>query len=234
MTLANVTLDRRHFVRLGLGALAPLGLGGALSENALAASKTAEAPAPKPAPTPTVSSQRHWAEGDMVLGQPNAPVTVIEYASMTCTHCAQFEVQTLPAFEEKYIKPGKVKLIFREFPLDGLALRAAMLARCAGRERYFGVLELLFRQQEKWAQAPDPLAALARIGLIAGVPKQEFDACMADKELMDHIVQGRLDAEKSYRIESTPTFIIAGKTHSGALTMEQLDKILQPLLAKSS
>lgn len=228
-----MTIDRRRFAQWGLAVLAQGSLAYTLSGTALAAAKKEAAKPAKADPAPAAASQHHWAEGEMVLGQPDAPVSVIEYASMTCSHCAHFETATLPAFEEKYIKPGKVKLIFREFPLDGLALRGAMLARCAGKDRYFGVLELLFRQQEKWAQAPDPVAALQRIGQIAGVSKDEFNACMEDKALMDRIVQSRLEAEKTYQIESTPTFVIGGKVHPGALTMEQLDEYLRPLLAKS-
>src|SRR5687768_5061793 len=118
--------------------------------------------------------QTDWAKGDMALGKPDAPVTVIEYASMTCPHCAHFHAETLKAFKEKYVDTGKVRLIFREFPFDGLALRASMLARCAGAERYFPMLDVLFQQQNQWTRAKDPMAALAQIGRLAGVSPQKF------------------------------------------------------------
>jgi protein-disulfide isomerase len=216
-------LNRRRFVGLGLAGAATM-LGG----RAIAAKANTKKAAPK-----ADEKGHHWAEGDMVLGKADAPVEIIEYASMTCTHCAQFELDTLPELQKRYIDPGKVKLVFREFPLDAVAVRASMLARCAGPDRFFGVVQLLFQQQEKWAMAKDPIAALKRVGEVAGVSDDDFDACMADKALMDRIVQSRLDAEKKYDIESTPSFIIGGKVHSGEMDIDALSKLIDPLLAKS-
>lgn len=217
-------VNRRRFVRLALTGTAAL-----CSSSAFAK----DPPKPKAAPVAAVAEQPAQAEGDMVLGKPDAPVEIIAYASMTCTHCAAFELKTLPELKTRYIEPGKVKLVFREFPLDAVAVRAAMLARCAGPERYFGVIQLLFQQQAKWATAKDPVAALKRVGQIAGISAEQFDACMADNALMDRVVKTRLDAEQQYKIESTPSFVIGGKVHSGEMPIDTLAKLLDPLLAKS-
>jgi protein-disulfide isomerase len=177
--------------------------------------------------------QTEWAKGDMALGKPDAPVTVIEYASMTCPHCARFHTETLGSFKEKYVDTGKVRLIFREFPFDGLALRASMLARCAGPERYFPMLDVLFQQQKQWTSAKDPMAALGQIGRLAGVSPQKFEACMKSEELQNAVVQNRLEGQQQHKVESTPTFVIDGEKHSGALTLAQLDEILAKKLPKS-
>lgn len=221
-------MNRRHFVRLGvIGAAALAGSAGFAATRHKSESK------PAPAKPDAAAKDHHWAEGDMVLGKADAPVTVIEYASMTCPHCARFELTVLPKVQAQYIDTGKVKLIFREYPLDAVAVRAAMLARCAGPERYFGVLQMLFQQQEKWATAQDPMAALQRIGELAGIDKADFDACMADKALTDRIVQSRLEGEKKYKIESTPSFIVGDKVKAGELPFEEFQKLVDPLLAKS-
>lgn len=169
-------------------------------------------------------------EGDRILGDPAAPVTVIEYASLTCPHCANFHTITLPKLEDEYIEAGKVKLVYRNFPLDQLALRAAGLAACVSPERYFGFLGLLFESQSSWATAQDPLEALARLGRTAGLDDVEIDACLSNDDKLDEIVSERLEAEQSYSISSTPSFIIGGQKYSGALTMEQLQEIIGPML----
>lgn len=169
-------------------------------------------------------------EGDRILGDPAAPVTVIEYASLTCPHCANFHTITLPKLEAEYIETGKVKLAFRDFPLDQLALRAAGLADCVPPERYFGFLGMLFESQSSWATAQDPLAALSRLGRTAGLDDSEIESCLSDDAKLDQIVSERLAAEQAYSISSTPSFIIGGQKYSGALTMEQLQEIIGPML----
>lgn len=181
----------------------------------------------------SAQDQLAWAKGDMALGKADAPVTVIEYASMTCPHCARFHAETFKAFKEKYVDAGKVRMIFREFPFDGLALRASMLARCAGPERYFPMLEVLFQQQKQWTSAKDPLAALAQIGRLGGVSQEKFDACMKSEELSNAIVQNRLEGQQKHGVDSTPTFLIEGEKLTGALTLAQLDEALAKKLPKS-
>jgi len=171
-----------------------------------------------------------YATGDMALGAADAPVTVIEYASMTCPHCARFHAETFPDLKSRYIDTGKVRFIYREFPLDEPALRASMLARCAGEKRFFGFIDVLFRQQDKWRGARDPIGALAKLGRVGGIGKQQFETCMNDQALGDSILATRLDGSQKFEIKSTPSFIIDGKTHAGALSIEQLARIIDPLV----
>lgn len=170
---------------------------------------------------------------DQALGDPNAPVTIIEYASLTCPHCAQFHEDVLPELKERYIAPGKVRLVFRDFPLDQRALAAASLAHCAGPERYFGFIDVLFETQESWGRADDYLAALKRLGKLGGLSDTEMDACFADEELTNRILQSRLDAQNKYEVSSTPSFIIDGKLYPGSRDIDEFSKLIDPLLDAS-
>jgi protein-disulfide isomerase len=183
--------------------------------------------APRAAFAQEISHEKALAE--RVLGKAEAPIVITEYASLTCPHCARFHKETLPKIKAAYIDTGKAKLIYRDFPFDGLALRAAAMARCAPQERYFAVLETLFAQQENWSRAKDPLVALGNIGKLAGMSQATVDACFKDTKLMDSIVQIRLDGEKTHGVDSTPTFIIGGKKVSGAEPFETFDKLLKSL-----
>ncbi|WP_448189131.1 DsbA family protein [Azospirillum sp. sgz301742] len=145
---------------------------------------------------------------DRVLGDPKAPVTIVEYASLTCPHCARFEAETLPKIKEKYIDTGKAKLVFRDFPFDQWALRASMLARCAPQERYYPLLDVLFKGQQQWSSAKDPAAALTQIGKLAGISEDTIKACWNDQKLADGILNIRLEAQNKDKIESTPTFVL--------------------------
>ncbi len=177
-----------------------------------------------------------WAEayatGDMALGSPDAPVTVIEYASMTCPHCAHFHEVSFPELKSRYIETGKVRFIYREFPLDGAALRASMLARCAGEKRFFAFIEVLFREQDRWGRSRDPIGALAKLGRVGGIGKKDFEACMNDKALGDSILSTRLVGSQKFDVQSTPTFIINGKRHAGDLSIDQLARIIDPLVGQ--
>jgi protein-disulfide isomerase len=166
---------------------------------------------------------------DIPLGSKDAPVTIIEYASMTCPHCAAFEVTTFPKLKEKYIDTGKVRFIMREYPLDRLAAAAFMLARCAGPEKYNALVETLFQQQQKWA-VKEPLPPLLAIAKQAGFTQQSFDSCINDKALLAKVTEMRDRGSQKFKVDSTPTFFINGEKHSGAMSIEELDKIIQPLL----
>jgi protein-disulfide isomerase len=183
---------------------------------------------------PLVLSEGSAAEPqEQILGDPDAPVTIIEYASLTCPHCAEFHNDVLPELKERYIVPGKVRLIYRDFPLDQTALAAAALAQCAGPERYFSMLDVLFETQSNWARAEDPIAALKRLGRLGGLTDQEMEACFADEELTDAILSERLSGQNEYDIGSTPTFIIDGKAYPGSRDVEEFGKLIEPLLEKS-
>ena len=171
-----------------------------------------------------------YAKGDMAIGAKDAPVTVIEYASMTCPHCANFHTGPFKALKAKYIDTGKVRMIFREFPFDPLALQASMLARCAGSKRFFGMLDVLFKSQMKWAKAANPQQALAKIARLGGFTQARFDACMINKSLADMILQSRLDGSKEYKVDSTPSFIVNGVKTSGNMNMDRWDSLLATYL----
>jgi protein-disulfide isomerase len=170
---------------------------------------------------------------DRVLGKSDAPITIVEYASLSCSHCARFANDVLPKLREKWIDGGKARLILRDFPLDEPALRAAMVARCAAPERYYPLVETLFETQDKWVVAKDWRAALERIARLAGIGKKEFDACFADKSLEDRVAQSRLTAGQQLGVASTPTFFVNGKKYDGAPTFEAFDQLLSGLAEKS-
>jgi protein-disulfide isomerase len=170
---------------------------------------------------------------DRVLGNPNAPITIVEYASLTCPHCAHFANDVLPELKKKWIDTGKAKLVLRDFPLDEPALRAAMIARCAPPDRYYAYVETFFAAQDKWVMARDYREALARLVKLGGMSKDEFDNCLKNTALENKIVEGRLVASKEFDVNSTPTFFINGTKFTGAPTVEEFDKVLSGLSAKS-
>ena len=170
---------------------------------------------------------------DMAIGNPEAPVVVIEYFSLTCPHCWRFHRDTYGAFRRDYVDTGKVRYILRDYPLNEPALRAAMLAHCGGKERYFPFVETLFAQFEQWTASDDYIAALAKIGELGGVPETEFRTCLADKQLEARILSGMIDGEQKYEVQSTPSFVINGKLHEGELPIGKLAKILNEYLPET-
>jgi protein-disulfide isomerase len=170
---------------------------------------------------------------DIVVGSANAPYTIVEYASMTCPHCAQFTTKVLPLVKSKYIDTGKAKYIMREFPLDNLAVAAFMLARCSGDDRYYPMIDALFETQENWAvpsaNAKDKLLQIARQ---AGISKEEFDKCLADKELFGKIVAVRDQAHDKFQVDSTPTFFVNGRRLKGDHQIEDFDVAMGEAPAK--
>ena len=166
---------------------------------------------------------------DRVLGDPKAPITVIDYASLTCSHCATFHTGTLPEFKKNWIDTGKAKLIYRDFPLDRYALRASKLARCLGSgERYFNFLDVLFKGQASWLEAKNIDVALTGMAKLAGLSQKQIEACDANKELAEGIVTMRQAGSTKYNVESTPTIIINDKPQKGgALSYEDLNKLLK-------
>lgn len=166
--------------------------------------------------------------GDHVLGDPKAPITVIEYASLTCSHCAQFHTQILPEIKKKWIDTGKVKLVYRDFPLDQVAAKAAQIAECAGNDRYFGVLDIIFRGQPQWLASADPLTELAKPLRIAGMGENEIKACLAN-EAMSNAVINDYKAGEQMGVNSTPTLFINGQLYRGSRSVEDLDGVFGKL-----
>src|SRR5215471_17281729 len=169
---------------------------------------------------------------DRVLGKADAPITIIEYASLTCPHCAHFDVDVLPKLKQKWIDTGKAKLILRDFPLDEPALRAAMVARCAPADRFYPLVDTFFAQQEQWVTR-DYRAALEKLAKLGGMSEKEFKACISDKKLEDQVAQSRLMAAQQLGVDATPTFFINGKKFDGAPTLEAFDQALSQASPKS-
>ena len=170
---------------------------------------------------------------ERVLGNSDAKVTMIEYASMTCPHCANFHTKTFPAIKKEYIVTGKIKFIYRDFPLDQFALAAAMMARCSAKERYFGVIDVIFRTQREWGRNPNPRKALEQIGKIVGVSENTYEACVTDKVVHDGMIKMRNDAVEKYKVRTTPTFVVNEKKITGGLPLEELRKVLDAAVAKA-
>jgi protein-disulfide isomerase len=167
--------------------------------------------------------------GDMTMGKKDAPVVVIEYSSMTCPHCADFNSQTFPELKKTYIDTGKVYFISRPFPFDSAATAAFMLAFCAGPERYFGFIDVLFEQQRQWVLAKDPMAALEKIARQGGFSNEQFQQCMKNGKVFDHISKVAKRAAEKFEVRSTPTFFINGQMAQGFMTWSQF----QPLIEKA-
>jgi protein-disulfide isomerase len=185
----------------------------------------AQAPA-SPPPGPDAGKLLALTPDDRILGNKDAPVTIVEYASLTCPHCAHFATEIEPKIKEKWIDTGKVKLVLRDYPLDEPALRAAMVARCAPPARFYAFVDTLFADQQQWVLAKDYKAALARLALLGGMSRAQFDDCLANKAGEDKVLQSRLTATQQLGVNSTPTFFINGVKFEGDPSVEGFDAAL--------
>jgi protein-disulfide isomerase len=169
---------------------------------------------------------------DMALGPANATVTVTEYASMTCPHCAAFTETVFPKIKSEFIDSGKIRFVFREFPLDIKAAAGSMLARCIAKDdsgKYFAVVDLLFKQQNDWV-TKNTTETLTRIGKQAGLSQQAVEACLKDQALLDKIAADQKFASEVLKVNSTPTFFINGEMIKGDTSFEEFDKKIKSLL----
>ena len=173
--------------------------------------------------------------GDKSEGKADAPVTIIEYASTTCGHCAEFAAKTYPRLKSEYIDAGKVRFILREFPLDPLSAAGFMIARCAGDDdKYFAAVDLLFKEQKQWAYADKPVEGLQNLVKQIGMTQQSFEACLTNQELLDGVNWVRQRGAEKFGVNSTPTFFINGQIQRGAPSFENLKKILDPMVDKKA
>ncbi len=188
-----------------------------------------------PASAEAISTMKLMAPGplpEQALGKPTAPVTIVEYASLTCPHCANFYNTVFGTLKTKYIDTGKVYFVLREFPLDQLALAAVVAARCAPADQYFPIIDTLFSEQKEWAFVEKPgLALLDKLGKY-GFDEASFDQCMARKDLIQSVVTVAQRGQDEFGVDGTPAFFINGEKHSGELDVAKLDAILQPLVDK--
>jgi protein-disulfide isomerase len=172
-------------------------------------------------------------DDDMILGKADAPVTIIEYASLTCPHCAHFAADTFPKIKKELIDTGKVRWVYRDFLWDGVALHAALLAHCVPPDQFFPIVNVLFVSQDQWSAAANPSAALSQIGRTAGLDQPTIDKCLTDDAMKKKIVTRMQEGEQRYGIKSTPTFIIAGKSYSGDKSYDEFYGLIQDLLPKA-
>ncbi len=166
---------------------------------------------------------------ELSIGKADAPVTIVEYASMTCGHCANFHNKELPRLKEKYIDTGKARLILREFPLNKLAAAGSMLARCAGGDKTLPLISVLFEKMDQWV-VNNPVPELFKIAKQAGFSQESFDKCLSDQKLLDQLEAGRSYASTKLGVNATPTFFINGRRLQAAPTLEEFEKVIEPLL----
>jgi protein-disulfide isomerase len=178
-------------------------------------------------PDPLVES---GALPDIVEGSASAKVTIIEYASVTCSHCAAFHAQTWPSLKKRYVDTGKVKFILREFPLDPLAAAGFMLARCLGPDKRDALIDLMFDQQASWAFVERPAEPLLALVKQAGMSQTDFETCLRNQDLYNSVNKSRDLAATRFAIDSTPTFFVNGQKLTGEPPIGEFDKVLTPLL----
>ncbi|MCT4654715.1 MAG: thioredoxin domain-containing protein [Cohaesibacter sp.] len=214
-----MALSRRDFLATGTALTLGMTVSASLPGLALAADK--------------VDMDEVLKEGtlpDKILGKADAPVTMVEYSSLTCPHCASFHNGTYKELKTKYIDTGKIRYITREFPLDPLAAGGSMLARCAPNDNFYAMNDLLFEKQREWAASPNPIEALLKLAKQVGFTQDSFNNCLRDQKLLDNIRAVGQRGNEKFGIDSTPSFIINGELHRGALSIEDIDKIVAPLL----
>jgi len=229
-----LTVDRRFLLSgLAAGALALAGCSDKADKPAEPAKPADPAkPAvevPKPAGSVDVAKLLEPpALPDLWMGKADAPITIVEYASLTCPHCAHFHVNTLPALKKDWIDTGKVRFVLREFPFDPRAEAGFMLARCANDKRE-AMVDVLFRQIDSWSHAENAKDVLLQISRLAGFTQQTFDACLTDQKLLDNVRAVKDRAASEFGVDSTPTFFINGQKYPGAMTIDQMAAIFATL-----
>ena len=173
------------------------------------------------APVPPVGPE------DQIIGPATAPVTVIEYASLTCPHCGRWEKDVFPQVKKEWVETGKIRFVFRDFPLDRSALKAAQLAHCTGDDRFWGFLEAEFGSQQVWATHPDPTDELLKIGKLGGVSEEKARACMTPDNAIAKAIAATQAAGTEANVDSTPTFFINGKLYAGEIPYDEFVKDLR-------
>jgi len=212
--------DRRKFSQgLALSAIAASATGG-FSASAFAQNFSA--------------AELHAAPalGDRTLGPDDAKVVVVEYASATCPHCAAFHTGVFKELKSEFIDTGKIRYVYRDFPLDRLALGAAMVARCAGRDSFFGYIDTFYAAQGQWSRASNPVSALGNLARLGGMSQTKYESCLKNVEVQNQILQQRLEASNDFKVQATPTVFVNGERYGGGMSLDQLRTLLNRKLAK--
>ena len=187
-----------------------------------------------PALIPTTASAQmagiEQAKGDITLGNADAPVTLHEYSSLTCPHCAAFHKDTLPLIKKEYIDTGKVRMVFHDFPLDGLAMGATMIARCSG-DRAYDFTDMLFQTQANWRDSENPLASLIALARFYGLSGDDVKSCVGNQDLLKYVEGKRDAAGAQHKIQSTPSFVLNGKLIEGSQPFDNFKEALDKALA---
>lgn len=223
-------MNARNLV-IGVVILALLGVGGFYAWTHYgpnASAPVAASPALSGLPAPIDSPMTQAQDGDMVLGDAKAPITFIEYSSLSCPHCARHHLNVLPEIKKQYIDTGKVRLVVRDFPLNGPAVQAALLAHCVSPLAYWGMIDQLFATQQTWVNENSG-PALAVMAAAAGINGQDFQTCLSDKATKDKIIASTEQANKIFSVKSTPTFVINGIVVTGEKSFEEFKKIFDAL-----
>jgi len=173
------------------------------------------------------------ALAERVMGDESAPLTIIEYSSLGCPHCMAFHRDTLPMIKKEFIDTGKVRMIYRDFPLGARAMAAAMVARCAPESRYFGMIELFFQKQQEWTHAEDALAAISNVAKFGGMSGDDVVQCMQNQALLDGIRNRAENGQIDFEISATPTFLLGGEDGErieGALSADDFRDVIEKAL----
>jgi protein-disulfide isomerase len=210
------------------------GIGGFLAWQHFGASAPAVEAGQAPADLKPINSPLAQAQPDDIIeGDANAPITLIEYSSLSCPHCARFQTEVLPSIKKDYIDTGKVKLIQRDFPLNKPAVQAAQLAHCAGPMRYSALVDVLFKTQDQWLN-DQAVEKLAQIAATAGMDRPTFDACLANKDIEGKIVASRKAGEEAFQVNATPTFIVNGVKMEGETSYNDFKAMFEKLTPSGS
>jgi len=203
----------------------------ALADGAVeqVAASTAEQLAPNGPYAGTITPSGGFT-GDVLEGSPDAPVTIIEYASLTCPHCASFHERIYKPLKESHIDTGKVNFIYRDFPLNNPAITASMIARCGGEDRYLAFVDLFLSQQDQWTRAQDWLGALQQMARLGGLSADKINECMSDQQLGQSVIDRHRAGGEVFDVNSTPTIIIDGERYQGALNTEALTAFIDAKL----
>jgi protein-disulfide isomerase len=169
-------------------------------------------------------------EAGAILGSATAPITIVEYSSFSCAHCADFHNNIFKKLLSTYIETGKVRYVIHDFPLNELALSLAKLAWCGGQRRYFDIATVLWRDWAQWIKQPDPLPELIQRVSALGLERTAIDACLADRALEERILRIQLRAFRDLAIDRTPTFVIHGERYPGMLSFRRFQAVIDPLL----